>query len=184
MLNALNALAQPAVMQRLTLLINHVLASEPVAAQRLRGHTSRCILLQFEGWPSLLPPLPLMAFRITPAALLEWCGAEAPADADLRVTVDASNPALAFVQALGGKRPRVDVAGDAAFAADVNWLFDNLRWDVQDDLSRIVGAAPARELARLAAALAAGMRAAAGTLSGLARRARREPADASEPPPQ
>jgi len=184
MLNALNTLAQPAVMQRLTLLINHVLASEPVAAQRLQGHTGRRILLHFEGWPSLLPPLPVVAFRITPAALLEWCGAEAPVDADLRVEVDASNPALAFVQALGGKRPRIEVAGDAAFAADVNWLFDNLRWDVQDDLSRIVGAAPAHELARLAKALAAGMRAAAGTLGGWARRARREPAGGSEQPPR
>ena len=184
MLNALNSLAQPAVMQRLTLVINHVLASEPMAAQRLRAHTGRCILLQFQGWPALLPPLPVMAFRVTPAALMEWCGEEAPTDADLRVEVDASNPALAFVQALGGKRPRIDVAGDAAFAADVNWLFDNLRWDVQDDLARIVGPVPARELARLAAALAAGMRTAAGALSGLAQRARRDPAEASGQPPQ
>jgi ubiquinone biosynthesis accessory factor UbiJ len=184
MLNALNALAQPAVMQRLTLLVNHVLASEPVAAQRLRAHTGRIIQLQFEGWPSLLPPLPMTAFRITPAALVEWCGAEAPADPDLRVTADASNPALAFVRALGGTRPSVEVAGDAAFAADINWLFDNLRWDVQDDLSRVVGAGPARELARLASALAAGMRAAADTLGGLARRARREPADVSGQPPR
>jgi ubiquinone biosynthesis protein UbiJ len=184
MFSALHSLAQPAVMQRATLLINHVLASEPVATQHLRAHTGRSILLQFEGWPGLLPPLPVMAFRVTPAALLEWCGPEAPPDADLRVSIDASNPALAFVQALGGKRPRVDVAGDAALATDVNWLFANLRWDVQDDLARVVGAAPARELARLAAALAAGMRTAAGTLGGLARRARREPADVSEQPPQ
>jgi ubiquinone biosynthesis protein UbiJ len=182
MLNALNSLAQPAVMQRLTLLINHVLGSEPVAAQHLRAYTGRCILLQFEGWPSLLPPLPVMAFRITPAALVEWCGDEVPDDPGLRVSADASNPALAIVQALGGKRPRVEVAGDAAFAADVNWLFDNLRWDVQDDLARVVGAAPAREMARLASALAAGMRTAAGTVGAFARRAQRDPADASGQP--
>ncbi len=174
MFAALHSLAQPAVMQRATLLINHVLASEPVAAQRLRAHTGRSILLQFEGWPGLLPPLPVMAFRITPAALLEWCGPDAPPDADLRVSIDASNPALAFVQALGGKRPRVDVAGDAALATDVNWLFANLRWDIQDDLARLVGDMPARELARLGAVIAEGLRAATGTLASLAQRARGE----------
>jgi ubiquinone biosynthesis accessory factor UbiJ len=172
MFDALYSLAQPAVMQRATLLLNHVLASEPVAAQHLRAHSGRSILLQFEGWPSLLPPLPVMAFRITPAALLEWCGPDAPPDADLRVSIDASNPALAFVQALGGKRPRVDVAGDAAFATDVNWLFANLRWDVQDDLARLVGDLPAREMARLGALVVEGLRTATGTLAGLAQRAR------------
>ena len=180
MLNALRALAEPAVMQRATLLINHVLASEPVAAEHLRAHAGRIILLQFNGWPSLLPPLPGMAFRVTPAALVEWCGDEAVPAPDLRVAVDASNPALAVVQALGGKRPRIDVAGDAAFAADVNWLFDNLRWDLQDDLARVVGQAPARELVRLGSMLADALRAAAGGLGELSQRARG--AAAGQPP--
>ena len=182
MLNALLSLAQPAVMQRLTLLINHVLASEPVAATHLKPHAGRIILLQLNGWPSLLPPPPEMAFRVTAAALVEWCGDDpARAEPDLRVSVDASNPALAFVQAFGGKRPRIDVAGDAAFAGDVNWLFDNLRWDLQDDLARIVGQAPARELARFATTLADGVRAAVGGLGGLVERAR---GAAARRPPQ
>ena len=171
MFKALQSLLAPAVMERLTLLVNHVLASEPVAAQRLRPHVGRCIVVLFEAWPSLLPPLPTAAFRITPAALLEWCGSDAPADAALRITIDASNPALALLQAIAGERPRIDVSGDAAFAADVNWLFDNLRWDVQDDLARIVGQAPAHELARLASAIAAALRSAAQTLGARARRA-------------
>jgi ubiquinone biosynthesis protein UbiJ len=114
-----------------------------------------------------LPPLPATAFRVTPAGLLEWCGADAPSEPDLRVSVDASNPALAMAQALAGTRPKVDVAGDAAFATDLNWLFDNLRWDVQDDLARIVGQAPAREIARVAGGIANGMREAAKAVSGL-----------------
>jgi ubiquinone biosynthesis protein UbiJ len=178
MLNALRALAEPAVMERLTLLVNHVLASEPVAADHLRAHAGRIILLQFNDWPKLLPALPGMAFRVTPAALVEWCGPEPVADADLRVAIDASNPALALVNALGGKRPRIEVAGDAAFAGDVNWLFDNLRWDLQDDLARIVGQAPARELSRLGTMLADGLRAALDGLSGLAGRSR----GAGQPP--
>jgi ubiquinone biosynthesis protein UbiJ len=170
MFHSLNALLGQAAIERLTLLVNHVLASEPVAMQRLAVHAGRCIQLRFDGWPALLPPLPAMAFRVTPAGLVEWCGADVPAEPDLRVGVDASNPALAMAQALAGTRPQVDVAGDAAFATDLNWLFDNLRWDVQDDLARIVGQAPAREIARVAGGVANGMRQAAKAVSGLVAR--------------
>ena len=37
-----------------------------------------------------MPAPPALAFRVTPAGLLEWCGGPgATADADLRVSVDA-----------------------------------------------------------------------------------------------
>jgi ubiquinone biosynthesis protein UbiJ len=172
MFHSLNSLVGTAAIERLTLLVNHVLASEPVATQRLRAHAGRCIQLQFDGWPSLLPPLPATAFVVTPAGLVEWGGDQAPAEPDLRVSIDASNPALAVAQALAGTRPKVDVAGDAAFATDLNWLFDNLRWDVQDDLAKLVGPAPAREISRIAGGVAAGVREAVRTLTGLVNRAR------------
>jgi ubiquinone biosynthesis protein UbiJ len=162
MLHSLTAALNHAVMERATLWLNHVLSGEPVAAQRLVSHAGRRIRVRFDGWPSLLPALPPAVFLITPAGLLEWCGdeAQAPAgDADLNVAVDVSNPALAFAQALSGERPKVEVSGDAAFASDLNWLVDNLRWDYEDDLARVIGPAPARELARLASGAAAGLRA-------------------------
>lgn len=170
MFHSLNSLLGSAALERATLLVNHVLAAEPLAAERLLAHAGRCIELHFDGWPSLLPALPPTTFRITPAGLAEWCGEAAPAEPDLRVSIDASNPALAMAQALAGTRPKVEVAGDAAFAADLNWLFDNLRWDIEDDLARIVGQAPARELARLAGGVAAGLREAVRTLTGLVAR--------------
>ena len=176
MFNGLNALLGNAAIERVTLLVNHVLGSEPIATQRLRAHAGRCMQLHFDGWPAMLPPLPAATFRVTPAGLLEWCGTDLPANADLRVSIDASNPAQALAQAMVGERPKVDVAGDAAFAADLNWLFDNLRWDVQDDLARIVGQAPAREFARLGAGVAAGLREAVRTLSGLVTPDRNAPA--------
>jgi ubiquinone biosynthesis protein UbiJ len=172
MFHSLNSLVTTAAIERLTLLANHVLASEPVATQRLRAHAGRCIQLHFDGWPSLLPPLPVTSFVVTPAGLVEWSGEQVPADPDLRVSIDASNPALAMAQALAGTRPKVEVAGDAAFATDLNWLFDNLRWDVQDDLAKLVGQAPAREISRLAGGVAAGVREAVRTLTGLVNRAR------------
>ncbi len=176
MLHALNALVGNAAFERITLLVNHVLGAEPAATQRLRAHTGRCVQVHFDAWPGSLPPWPPIAFRVTPAGLLEWCGTEPPADPELRVSVDASNPALSMLHALIGARPKVDVSGDAAFATDLNWLFDNLRWDVQDDLERLVGAAPAREIARVAGGVAVGLREAARAVSGLVARTPAEPA--------
>jgi ubiquinone biosynthesis accessory factor UbiJ len=175
MFKALHALLGNAAIERITLLINHVLASESVATRRLLPHADRFICLHFHGWPSILPPLPVMAFRITAAGLLEWCGAasevevpiEMSLDADLSLTIDVANPALTLVQALAGTRPKVDVAGDSTLAADLNWLFDNLRWDVQDDLAKIIGPMPAREVARLASAVAGAVRLTVGGLGAL-----------------
>jgi ubiquinone biosynthesis protein UbiJ len=133
--------------------------------------------LQLEHWPSVLPPLPELAFVVTPAGLLEWCAAGPAPEADLRVTLDASNPALTLAQGLTGRRPSVDVAGDSGLATDVSWLMDNLRWDLQDDLARLIGQAPAHEVARLGRALASGLREAVSRLSSLAARARGEAAE-------
>ena len=70
MLQSLNALLAPALMERLVLVINHVLGAEPAATQRLRAHDQRVIELQMQGWPSLLPAPPTLVFRITPAGML------------------------------------------------------------------------------------------------------------------
>jgi ubiquinone biosynthesis protein UbiJ len=80
-----------------------------------------------------------------------------------------------------GDTPGIEVHGDAALATDIHWLFDNLRWDIDDDLSRIVGPVPARELARLAASVAAAVRGAARSLSAVAARARSERDDSARP---
>jgi len=171
MFETLQQLAAGAFMQRLTLLLNHVLSTEEAALARLRPHAGRSVRLQLQGWPRLLPPPPSLAFVVTPAGLLEWCGHTPPAAVDLTLSVDASNPALAFAQGLAGRRPPVEIAGDAGLATDISWLMDNLRWDVQDDLARLVGNAPAHELARVGGLLAGGLREAVAALSALAARA-------------
>ena len=42
----------------------------------------------------------------------------------------------------------VDVSGDARLAAEVRWLVRHLRWDVEEDLSRLVGDVAAHRLAQ------------------------------------
>ena len=161
MLTSLRALVVPAALQRLTLLINHVLSAEPVASERLLPHIGKRLQIELVDWPALLPALPVVAFRVTPAGLLEWCeeaGAESEAPAELHLSVVAANPALLMARLAAGERPEVGVQGEALFAADVHWLADNLRWDLEADLARVVGPVPARQLALLGAAMAAGLR--------------------------
>ena len=185
MFEAMKTLAERSVMERVVLLLNHVISAEPQAMERLRVHAARTLRFELEGWPSLLPPLAPIVFRVTPPGLVEWLDAPDDAAPDLRVAIDASNPALAFAKFVMGERPALRVEGDAALASDVNWLIENLRWDAQDDLARLVGDAPAREIARFGGALAKAIREAARTLGGFARRgARPGERPAAEPPPR
>lgn len=158
MLHTLNTLLAPAVMERLTLVANHVLASENAATDRLKPHAGRTIELATSGWPALLPPPPACLFTVTPAGLLEWGGLERSGSADLTIRLDASNPALLVARALGGDLPPVAIDGDAQLAGDVNWLLQNLRWDVAADLERVFGPVVAQQLHRLGRALAAAIR--------------------------
>jgi ubiquinone biosynthesis protein UbiJ len=179
MLEAMKALAERSVMERIVLLVNHVVAAEPQAMERLRVHAGQTIRIEFEGWPAMLPPLSPIAFRVTPPGLVEWTEAPVPGTPDLRVGVAVPNPALALAKLVVGERPAISVDGDAAFASDVNWLIENLRWDIQDDLARIVGDAPAREISRFGGAVAKALRDGARKLDEFARRGERAGA---EPP--
>ena len=76
-------------------------------------------------------------------------------------------PARLAAQWFAGERPSVNIEGDSAFAADVSWLIENLRWDIEDDLARIVGQGPAHQISRAAATLSAGFTFAVKTLQDL-----------------
>lgn len=157
----------PALAERLTLLLNHVLAAEAAATEHLRPHSGSTLSLTLEGWPSLLPPPPALAWRVTPAGLLDWCGPAGIDGADLAVKLDASNPAAVLARALGGEAPQVQIEGNAQLAADVNWLLLNLRWDVAADLERLFGPQLAQPLHQLGRMLASGLRAALKGASAL-----------------
>lgn len=176
MLHSLNALLAPALMERLVLVVNHVLNAEPAALARLSPHAQRVIRLQLQGWPTLLPAPPALAFRVTPAGLLEWAGGgDSPDSADLNVRVDAGNPLRLMARAMAGDKPAVDIDGDAQLAGDVNWLLQNLRWDVAADLDRLFGPSVAYPMQRLGSALARGLRSALQGASGVTQHTRPPP---------
>ena len=159
MLESIRDLVGPAVLQRLTLLANHVLAAEPAAVQRLQAHVGKRLCVELADWPALLPALPAALFQVTPAGLLEWCADSAgEAPAELQLSIAAANPAWLMARLAAGERPEVKVQGEAQFAADMHWLAENLRWDIEADLARVLGTLPARQLASVGAALAAALR--------------------------
>jgi ubiquinone biosynthesis protein UbiJ len=168
MLDALKALAERSVMERLVLLVNHVIAAEPAAVARLVPHAGRTVRIELAGWPQLLPAVGPFNFRITPAGLVEWLADGGVAAPDLRVAFDSANPALAVTRVVAGERPQVVVSGDAAFASDVDWLIDNLRWEIEDDLARVVGPGVARQIAKVGGWLAGAIREGAKALRDLA----------------
>lgn len=150
---------------RLTLLLNHVLSSESQAMARLRAHAGREVEIKLQDWVGVAPTPPLLRFCITPAGLLEWVGEEAEASqrpADLVLSVAASQPVQLLFACLAGRHPPVEVTGDAEFAADVNWLVDNLRWDVRDDLMAWVGPVRAEQAGRVLAGVAGGLKSVLG----------------------
>ena len=153
MLHSLHDMLAPAVAERLTLVINHVLGGEPVATERLRPHAGRTLALTLAG-------------------LLDWCGLHGVDGPDLAVQVDASNPALLLARMVGGEAPAVQIDGDAQLAGDVNWLLLNLRWDVAADLERLFGPVVAQQLHQVGRTLAAGMRTAIRTAAEIAERLR------------
>ena len=168
MLDGLKALAERSVMERVVLLVNHVIATEPAALARLTPHAGRSVQIELAGWPQLLPAVGQFAFRITPAGLVEWIAGGAGATPDLRVAFDAANPALAFTRIVAGERPEVVVSGDAAFATDVDWLIDNLRWEIEEDLARFVGPGVARQIAKVGGWVGGAIREGAKALRDLA----------------
>ena len=170
MLHTLHQMLAPAVMERVTLLANHVLGGEPVATERLAPHAGKVLQIEATGWPRLLPPLPALAWRVTPAGLLEWCGLDVASGAELRLTVPADNPALLAARLAVGELPPVAVNGDAQFAGDVNWLLQNLRWDFAADLERVLPGPVVAGLVQAGSALARSLKTAIQGMESLRER--------------
>jgi ubiquinone biosynthesis protein UbiJ len=133
---------------RLVLLLNHVLMQEPQAMERLRRQAGRVV----EGhWR-------VFSVRLvaTPAGLLDL--ANPAATPDLTLTLAEESPFALAQAALRGEKPPVRIAGDVQLAAEVNWLVDHVRWDLEEDLARVFGDAPAHAIGRAVHAMADALR--------------------------
>jgi ubiquinone biosynthesis protein UbiJ len=124
--------------------LNRLLEAEPWARARLAPFAGKVIELR-------APPMPRLRFVILPGGRLEAGGDE---NTDLVVTLrPEALPALMqgeehFVRS-------IDVAGDARLASETMTLMRHLRWDAEEDLSRLVGDVAAHRLVGLARSFAA-----------------------------
>lgn len=128
------------IRRRVILLLNHVLMQEKAATSRLVRSKGQIALVK---WRSLA-----IKIIVTPAGLLDLADAAATPDLTLALTQDSP---LAILQALlKGDKPAVHVEGDVQLAAEVNWLADHVRWDIEEDLARVIGDVPAHALGQAA----------------------------------
>lgn len=97
-----------------------------------------------------------MALVVTPAGLLNL--APEGATADLQLEVLDTNPLALAQTAISGGKPNLRIEGDVQLAADINWLVDNVKWDVEEDMARIMGDVPAHTLANLGRTVAGAVR--------------------------
>jgi ubiquinone biosynthesis protein UbiJ len=152
--NAARALQPPAwlveeVQRRIVLVLNHVLMQEPEAQARLARQAGKQLQAHWRGFS--------MRLAATRAGLLEVVTAS-DAPADLTFTLAEESPFQLARSALVGDKPPVHIAGDVQFASEINWLVDNVRWDAEEDLARLVGDAPAHAMADVARRILAAMR--------------------------
>lgn len=123
--------------------INHVLQSSAWARERLAPHAGRTAEL-------LADPLRLR-FTVSPQGTLTESAADEPPAVTLTV------PASALPQFLTGDADRamsrLRIDGSADFADALGFVFRNLRWDLEEDLSRVLGDVLAHRVASGASAL-------------------------------
>lgn len=141
MTEIIHGISQP-IRAQMLLVINHVVAQEPEATKRLKVYAGRKVALDhvFGIWPLTITPAGLFedAFQTVDAS-----NTSEMQDIDLRIKIKASDFMMVINLLLKGQRPPVEIEGDADLAAVFAWLGENLRWDYEEDLSRIVGDAPA-----------------------------------------
>lgn len=134
--------------QRVVLFLNHVLMQEKQAQDRLLRQKGRVVHVQ--------AGLFKMHLAVTPAGLLDR--ALPSAKPDLTLSLATESPLTAFQAVLAGQAPPVKIEGDVQLAAELGWLAENLRWDAEEDLSRLIGDAPAHALADAGRRLLAGLK--------------------------
>lgn len=130
--------------------LNHLLHGQPWLRERLIPFAGRTV--QLESVPmTLVLGIDATGVFVTPDPA-------AAVDAVVRV------PPLALARLLAGDegaRQAVDLSGDAALAGAVAGVVQELRWDAEEDLSRVLGDIPARRIVQTARSLASWQRDAA-----------------------
>jgi ubiquinone biosynthesis protein UbiJ len=123
--------------------LNHLLQAEPWARKRLEPFAGEVVELR-------AAPFPALRFTVLPGG-----GVEAGGTAASLVVTLAPDVLLAALRGEEHLLRSVEVAGNAQLASEVMQLVRHLRWDVEEDLSRVLGDAAAHRLVGLGRGFAA-----------------------------
>jgi ubiquinone biosynthesis protein UbiJ len=136
---------------------NHLLDGQPWLRERLLPFAGRTLEVR----------LPVAPFAVTigPEGRVKPAAADTPPDAVAALT---GPPALPDLLLPRGFMRGVELQGDGAFAAAVAGVLEELRWDAEEDLSRLVGDIAARRMVQTGTALLAWPRQAALNLAASA----------------
>jgi ubiquinone biosynthesis protein UbiJ len=130
----------PSLVDLFVPLLNHLLAREDWARQRLQPYNAQTA--RIEGGPVQLTMTvdELGAFRPGKPDEVAAVTITLPSDAPFRMLTDPAS-------ILGAAR----ITGAASFAETLAFVFRNLRWDYEADLAGIIGDIPAHRISRLLA---------------------------------
>jgi ubiquinone biosynthesis accessory factor UbiJ len=122
--------------------VNHVLRSAPLALEQLAKHSGRTA--RFNVGPVS------MSFTVQSSGEVAVAASDATRDLDVTIPPSAL-PKLAARDEDAWRGVRIE--GDAGFAHDVSFIARNLDWDVEEDLSRVVGDIAAHRIVSTARSL-------------------------------
>ncbi len=121
--------------------INHLLAADPQACDRLVGHAGKSLLLS-AGTIEL-------HWIIGNDGLLRDAATQDPrSQPDLHVVLDAQALREAVASRSSLRLSGSRMTGDVELAQTLSWLLAHVRWDAEDDLARLIGDIPARRVAQ------------------------------------
>lgn len=108
--------------------INHVLSNAQWAQKALREHAGKRARLSISGLET--------SFTIEENGMVKAAGAEAQPDVTIQMPI---LDALRLAHGDPSARQAAKVEGDSRLAADIWRLAAELKWDVEEDLSRLTG---------------------------------------------
>lgn len=130
--------------------VNHVLRTAPLARERLARHAGRTVAVRIGP---LSPAFTIQTTgEVTPAL------SDAARDLEMRISPFSLRGLLAREPSAWSG---VQMTGDPDLASEIAFIAQNLSWDAEEDLSRVVGDIAAHRIASTARALDAWARDAA-----------------------
>jgi ubiquinone biosynthesis accessory factor UbiJ len=121
--------------------LNHLLGQAAWARGQLQPFTGRKARFDMPPWQ--------LSFAVTTDGCFEEVG---EGDVDVTITLPAETPLLAL-QGIDRAMAGAHVTGNAEFATALSFVLKNLRWDAEEDLSRLVGDVAAHRIAGVSSRL-------------------------------